>query len=378
MTFEEFFERYSILNWDDVFTKNLKSNCELILKHIALDAESFKIGITKLFFKNGVLGSLEELRDSSIKRHLTSFQSLSRGQLARTKIKKQISLIQASQVIARNFQKLDGLVNNSESPWLKLFVRLKPLLEDSVKVLDSREMNESLKQINGKLKETEASKIVLENENTSLKERLQSLEDDIIKAAEAASQKMDKLKSLERDEQSRSAKLDDTLRQLSEVQAVSAALAKEKVELLGKLEESQKRIANFESQVELLENERNTQVEAVKTLEAKVKNFANIEADHQKALGVVKTLEQKCKSHSEISKSLDVFKSNIEEKDRNLASSKTQIEANESRIAELEALIKSSSSKNEELMKSTMESKSEFSATLKSLKEENMSLKADV
>ncbi|QBM90256.1 myosin protein heavy chain [Metschnikowia aff. pulcherrima] len=378
MTFEEFFERYSILNWDDVFTKNLKSNCELILKHIALDAESFKIGITKLFFKNGVLGLLEELRDSSIKRHLTSFQSLSRGQLARTKIKKQISLIQASQVIARNFQKLDGLVNNSESPWLKLFVRLKPLLEDSVKVLDSREMNESLKQINGKLKETEASKIVLENENTSLKERLQSLEDDIIKAADAASQKMDKLKSLERDEQSRSAKLDDTLRQLSEVQAVSAALAKEKVELLGKLEESQKTIANLESQVELLENERNTQVEAVKTLEAKVKNFAHIEADHQKALGVVKTLEQKCKSHSEISKSLDVFKSNIEEKDRNLASSKTQIEANESRISELEALIKSSSLKNEELMKSTMELKLEFSATLKSLKEENMSLKADV
>ncbi|QEL61569.1 hypothetical protein CJJ09_003716 [Candidozyma auris] len=134
------------------------TNSELILKDTELDPEVYKLGITKIFFKNGILGKLEELRDLRLKRIITEFQSAYRGQAARVNFKSQIATIQASQVVARNFQKLDELVNEGKSPWLKLFVSLKPLLEDSVKVLDSKEMNESLKQINAKLKDTENAK----------------------------------------------------------------------------------------------------------------------------------------------------------------------------------------------------------------------------
>ncbi|GEQ66935.1 hypothetical protein JCM33374_g598 [Metschnikowia sp. JCM 33374] len=378
MTFEEFFSRYSILNSDDVFTKNFKTNCELILKHIELKAESFKIGITKLFFKNGILGQLEELRDASIKRHLASFQSITRGQLARIKIKRQIAVIQASQVVARNFQKIDELVNNSESPWLKLFVRLKPLLEDSVKVLDTRAMNESLKKINGKLKETETAKCALEAENTSLKERLNVLEDEIIKATESANQKMEKLKVLEREENSRNLKLEDTLRQLSEVQAVSATLAKDKVELSTKLVESQKLIHQMEKQLKSLEEERDSQIEVVKNLEKEIKEHASVDSDYQKAMSVIKALEQKCKNHSEVTKSLEVKKKDFEDKDKDIQRARSVISNHESRITELETLLQSSSAEKEELSRTIVEQKSNLSIRVKTLEDEILQLQIEI
>lgn len=312
MTFEEFFARYAILDSTDVYTKNVKTNSELILKHIKLDPELYKIGITKLFFKNGILGQLEELRDMGLRKIITSFQSITRGQVARKKIKKQILVIQASQVVARNFNKLDSLVNG-ESRWFKLFISLKPLLEDSVKVLDSKEMNESLKKINTKLKDTENSKAALESENLLLKERLNALEDEIMKATSAVSEKAELLKLLQRSEKSSVTKLNDTTRQLTELKTVNDKLGKDKAELLSKLESSERKLEQLEKEMSGLNEQLASQKTIASDLHKDIHRLKEVEKKHEEAQDIIEKLQRDTSAHDSVLKELEASKSTIEE-----------------------------------------------------------------
>lgn len=301
MTFEEFFNRYAILTANEiVFTKNTKTSCELILKQIELDPELFKIGITKLFFKNGILGNLEELRDLSLKKVFTNFQSAVRGQLVRKSFRRLIAVIQASQVVARNFQKLDNLINKNESPWLKLFVSLKPLLEESVKVLDSKEMNESLMEINGKLKEAESARSALEAENQTLRTQVTNLEDDMIKTTAIVTEKSDILRKLKKEESSRSTELTDVTCQLSEIKVVNEKLAKNKAELTSKLDELLKKLEKAEKLLNSLTEEYKKQKENVAELEAQIKDLKSVQKDYAEAKSAIADLKKQSEKNEAI------------------------------------------------------------------------------
>lgn len=378
MTFEEFFNRYSILNSSEVvFTKNMKTNSEIILKHIQLDPEVYKIGITKLFFKNGILGNLEELRDAGMKNAFTLFQTMARGQLARKEIKKQIAVIRASQVLARNFEKLDHLVNKGESPWLKLFLGLKPMLEESVKVLDSNEMNESLKKMNGKLKETEHAKVALKTENDSLKDRLTSLEDEIIKANAQMSDKADKLMVLERDQASKSTKVEEISRQLSEIKAVNGTLGKDKAELASKLEESKSNLQKLEDQVGKLTVELEENKQTSTKLQEEVTKLQNVKKEYERAQSKIAELENsteslkatvaeknnvsqsmiddlklKLKDFEEISSNYDISKKSAAELEAKYATITKELEASKGNALDLE-------SKHSDIFKKFEEAKAE-------------------
>lgn len=267
MTFDDFFARYSILNSEVVFTRNPKTNCELIIKHIKLDPETYRIGITKLFFKNGILANLEELRDVSLKKIITGFLSVSRGVMARRRFKRKIECIQASQVIARNFQKVHELVVEGKSPWLRLFVALRPMMKDSIKVMD---LSDSIRKITEKLKEVEAAKAVLEAENGNLRTQLKSLEDEIISLQTMASEKADSLKKLQHEEASKSAKIEEIGRQLKEIKAVNEKLAREKALLSVSVGELQKESENAAGKVERITAEYDAEKASVVALKKQI------------------------------------------------------------------------------------------------------------
>lgn len=305
MTFDEFFARYAILNSTDVFTKNAKTNSELILKHIKLDPESYKIGITKLFFKNGILGQMEELRDMSLRKIITSFQSIIRGQLARKKIKKQILIIQASQVVARNFNKLDSMVNGDDSPWFKLFISLKPLLEETVKIMDSNELNEGMKKVSSKLKETETAKVALESENQSLKERLTNLEDDIMKANSALAEKEKTFKALQKEENTRSTKVAESTKQLAELKTANDKLRKERDELSAKLKESQQKLDKVQEELKLITAEYDALKKLSEMSKKEIDRLTKIEEQHKESLAKISGLEEDAKSHQSTAAALE-------------------------------------------------------------------------
>ncbi|CAK7897017.1 myosin-1 [[Candida] anglica] len=282
MTFEEFYQRYSILDVKEVFTKNMKTNSELIIKHINLDAESYKVGITKLFFKNGVLGKLEELRDLSLKGIFTEFQSLVRGKSTRKTIKSKIAEIQASQLIAKNFKAIHE--TRKSSLWLDLFINIKPLLEDSVKVLDSKEVQDNLKSLTKKLKEAEMSKEKLEGENTKLQTQMQQLENEVISTTSLMKERdsvVDKLKSEEKKSRS---KIETLSSEIKSIQQKFDVIFKTKTSLESDIEDHKQKLQESLQKHEKIVEQHSAAEKNILDLNEKLKVHEKEKSKHQTIL----------------------------------------------------------------------------------------------
>ncbi|CAK1554519.1 unnamed protein product [Leptosia nina] len=158
---------------------------EKILEHTGLDSESFRLGKTKVFFRAGVLGQMEELRDDRLSKIVSWLQSYIRGYLSRKEFKRMQEQRIALQVVQRNLRKYLQL---RTWPWWKLWQRVKPLLnvtriEDEIAKLEEKaqkaqeafEKEEKLRKeveaLNSKLLEEKQALLAnLEGEKGSLSE----------------------------------------------------------------------------------------------------------------------------------------------------------------------------------------------------------------
>lgn len=332
--FEEFFTRYSILNSDNVFTKNMKTNCELILKNLGLSKDAYRVGITKIFFKNGILGQLEDLRELSLKNIFTVLQSVIRARNARRSFKQRITEIQASSLVAKNLQQLDLLLLTNG--WFKLFVNIKPLLEESVKVLDSKEVNENLKKINGKLKDTENAKAHLEGENKTLKESLSKLEDEIIATNNLMKEKASKLDKLVHEEKNASKKVAELERQLSEIKALNTKLAREKVEFDERLRQSDERVQTNTKENSELSQQYAASVNRIKQLELQIKGFDSVKSKHESIIG---SLKREFESSKKISAS---EATRLKEANQSLSTQVNELQSYKAKVAEIESQLRES------------------------------------
>ncbi len=62
--------------------------CELILSDLALETNEYRLGHSKVFFRVGVLGRLEDMRDERLAIVLTQLQAFARGYSMRKMYKK--------------------------------------------------------------------------------------------------------------------------------------------------------------------------------------------------------------------------------------------------------------------------------------------------
>ena len=291
MMFDEFISRYSIICEKEVFSKNSKTTSEIILKNAKLDPDTYKVGITKIFFKNGILGQLEVLRDLSLKSIFTDLQRAIRGNLARATLKQQIKEIQSAQIIAKTMKILDEV--KETSPWMNLFFQIKPLLEDSVKVLDSKEMQENLKNMTVKLKDTEKLKNGLEKDNEKLREQLNKLEDEIIAINGTIKDKDDQMSRL-KIEHAKSHKMVETLEtKIKDFQQANEELVNEREKLTNRsLDLHDQHNKKVEELTELNKLHEVAQEELAK-LKDKLANVSKLEKDHQQELKSVREQHDK-------------------------------------------------------------------------------------
>merc|ERR1739842_194675 len=88
-TYPEFKARYNILAAKLVAkAKNDKSAAKAVLDTIKLDAEKYRLGHTKVFFRAGILGFMEEVREDHIGSVLSWLQAQARGKASRLVFKK--------------------------------------------------------------------------------------------------------------------------------------------------------------------------------------------------------------------------------------------------------------------------------------------------
>ncbi|XP_077289741.1 myosin heavy chain isoform X31 [Arctopsyche grandis] len=222
MVYPDFKLRYKILAPQAVAKESdPKKTAAIILDATALDAESYRLGHTKVFFRAGVLGQMEELRDDRLSKIVSWLQSWVRGYLSRKEFKKLQDQRLALQVVQRNLRKYLQL---RTWPWWKLWQKVKPLLnvtrvEDEIAKLEEKaaKAQENFEREEKLRKELEVLNSKLLQEKTDLLSSLEgekgSLSEFQERSAKLQAQKND-LDSQLRDTQERLTQEEDARNQL--------------------------------------------------------------------------------------------------------------------------------------------------------------------
>ncbi|XP_042857275.1 myosin heavy chain, muscle-like [Penaeus japonicus] len=189
MQYPDFKHRYKILAADVMTTeKDDRKAAEMTFQRSGLDKELYRCGKTKVFFRAGVLGTMEELRDERLGKIITWMQSWIRGLLGRKEYgrlqEQRVSLV----VLQRNIRKYMAMSNWS---WFIFWQKVKPLinqprLEDEINKLKDRAEKavSDLDRESTRRKELEESNTNLAEELNNLKVTLESTKGNVSKFIE--------------------------------------------------------------------------------------------------------------------------------------------------------------------------------------------------
>ncbi|KRF98632.1 uncharacterized protein Dwil_GK18232, isoform E [Drosophila willistoni] len=222
MVYPDFKMRYQILNPAGITGVDDPKKCgSILLESTSLDPDMYRIGHTKVFFRAGVLGQMEEFRDERLGKIMSWMQAWARGYLSRKGFKKLQEQRVALKVVQRNLRKYLQL---RTWPWYKLWQKVKPLLnvsriEDEIARLEEKAKKaEELHAAEVKVrKELEALNAKLLAEKTALLDSLSGekgqLQDFQERNAKLTAQKND-LENQLRDIQERLTQEEDARNQL--------------------------------------------------------------------------------------------------------------------------------------------------------------------
>ncbi|XP_023175393.1 myosin heavy chain, muscle isoform X12 [Drosophila hydei] len=222
MVYPDFKMRYQILNPAGIVgVDDPKKAGSILLESTSLDPDMYRIGHTKVFFRAGVLGQMEEFRDERLGKIMSWMQAWARGYLSRKGFKKLQEQRVALKVVQRNLRKYLQL---RTWPWYKLWQKIKPLLnvsriEDEIARLEEKAKKaEELHAAEVKVrKELEALNAKLLAEKTALLDSLSGekgqLQDFQERNAKLTAQKND-LENQLRDIQERLTQEEDARNQL--------------------------------------------------------------------------------------------------------------------------------------------------------------------
>merc|ERR1719221_2574678 len=127
MIYAEFKARYNIVAAPAVAkAKNDKGAAGAVMDAVKLDKEKFRLGHTKVFFRAGILGWMEEQRENKIGSVLAWLQSGARGKASRMQFKQlqdQKMALYACQRAIRSYMMAKTWL------WLQLWLSIKPNLK---------------------------------------------------------------------------------------------------------------------------------------------------------------------------------------------------------------------------------------------------------
>jgi len=141
IAYADFRHRYAILNSKACTEIENNKMCGAeVMDSVQMDREKYRLGHTKVFFRAGVLGDLEEIRDDRIGLILSWLQAWVRGYKARKLFRKMQEERIALIVVQRNLKKY---LKMRTWLWYKLWQKVKPHLnvarvDDELKFLEEK------------------------------------------------------------------------------------------------------------------------------------------------------------------------------------------------------------------------------------------------
>uniref|UniRef100_UPI003AAC3CF7 uncharacterized protein n=1 Tax=Centroberyx gerrardi TaxID=166262 RepID=UPI003AAC3CF7 len=326
IVFQEFRQRYEILAASAIPKGFMdgKQACCLMVKHLDLDPNLYRIGQSKMFFRTGVLAQLEEERDLKLTVVIIAFQAQARGFLARKAFSKRQQQLTAMKVIQRNCACYLKLKNWQ---WWRLFTKVKPLLQVTRQEEEMGQKEEELKAAKDVAVKTQAELTEISQKHTQLVEERAQLESKLQAETELYAEAEEMRVRLEAKKQELEEVLHELEARLEEEEERSNSLQQERKDMEQQLQMMEAHLAEEEDARQKLQLEKVSMEGKMKKLEDDV---LLMEDQNNKLLKERKLLEERM---SDLSSNL----AEEEEKSKNLTKLKTK---HESMISDLEVRLK--------------------------------------
>ena len=290
LPFVEFRQRYEVL------CKEMPKGyidgqvaARMILEKLNLDTALYRVGLTKVFFRAGVLAEFEEQRDTLIRDIISRFQSAARGFIQRRIAHKRLYRAEATRIIQRNFQVYLDLQSN---PLWKLFVRMRPMLGATRQAAEVKKRDEMILQLEEKMQQEADDKQRVEEDRRRAEMDIQRIQKTLESERSLALDKEEIFKRLQIREAELSEKLAEAIEDQDKLEDQLDVLmeAKKKAEdqaevwrseleqagyIIGKLEgekqDLEHQITQLDQQLEELENAKSERSQAEESLSQEVK-----------------------------------------------------------------------------------------------------------
>ncbi|XP_055784733.1 myosin-7-like isoform X3 [Salvelinus fontinalis] len=326
--YADFKQRYRILNPNAIpegqFMDNMKAS-EKLLGTLDIDHTQYRLGHTKVFFKAGLLGLLEEMRDDRLALIITGFQARSRGLLARIEFQKMVDRRDALLVIQWNIRAFMGVKN---WPWMKMFFKIKPLLKSAETEKEMANMKEEFLKLKeayakseARRKELEEKMVSLLQEKNDLQLAVQTQEDTIVDAEERCEGLIKSKIQLEAKAKELTERLEDEEEMNSELTAKKRKLEDECSELKKDIDDLELTLAKVEKEKHATENKVKNLIEEMAALDEIIAKLTKekkaLQEAHQQTLDDLQSEEDKVntltKAKAKLEQQVDDLEGSLEQ-----------------------------------------------------------------
>ncbi|XP_048410887.1 myosin-1B [Stegostoma tigrinum] len=264
--YADFKQRYRILNASAIpegqFIDSKKAS-EKLLSSIDVDHTQYKFGHTKVFFKAGLLGLLEEMRDDKLAELVTRIQAVSRGFLMRVEFKKMMERRESVFTLQYNIR---AFMNVKHWPWMKLFFKIKPLLKSAESEKEMANMKVEFEKTKEALAKSEARRKELEEKMVTLIQEKNDLVLQVQSESETLADAEERCEGLIKNKIQLEAKLKEANERLEDEEEINAELTAKKRKLEDECSELKKDIDDLELTLAKVEKEKHATENKVKNL----------------------------------------------------------------------------------------------------------------
>ncbi|XP_074168171.1 myosin-4 [Sminthopsis crassicaudata] len=264
--YADFKQRYKVLNASAIpegqFIDSKKAS-EKLLGSIDIDHTQYKFGHTKVFFKAGLLGTLEEMRDDKLAQLITRTQAICRGYLMRVEFKKMMERRESIFCIQYNVR---AFMNVKHWPWMNLFFKIKPLLKSAETEKEMANMKEEFEKAKEDLAKSEAKRKELEEKMVALAQEKNDLLLQVQSEAEGLADAEERCDQLIKAKIQLEAKIKEVTERAEDEEEINAELTAKKRKLEDECSELKKDIDDLELTLAKVEKEKHATENKVKNL----------------------------------------------------------------------------------------------------------------
>merc|ERR1711923_701065 len=266
--YPEFKARYNIIAAKAVAkAKNDKGAAGAVMDVVKLDKEKFRLGHTKVFFRAGILGKMEEFREDKIGAVLAWLQSGARGKASRMQFKK----LQDQKLALYACQRAIKMYMTAKTwKWMQIWLAIKPNLKCS-------QFGKYKKEYEDKIAVAEANidKAIAEcNAVVAVHEKLSAEKNELVLALQsggsAVQEIIDKTVRIENMTAEAKKELDETKKRIKAEKDQKNALDQQMAKTNSAVSQLENEVSNLENTLATAEQDRANKYDQIRTLKDEV------------------------------------------------------------------------------------------------------------